>query len=79
MLLVINQKPQGKAPNVGEGMGQIGASHIKRIKEIHGTLGGRRHHLVVLSSFTKMFNWSKATRGLIRGLMTNHQHVVYKF
>jgi hypothetical protein len=37
MLLVINQKPQGKAHNGGEGMGQIRPSHIKRVKEIHGT------------------------------------------
>jgi hypothetical protein len=66
MLLVINQKPQGKAHHGGEGMGQMGPSHIKRVKEIRETLGGRKHNLMVLSSFTKMFNWPKATRGLIR-------------
>jgi hypothetical protein len=67
-LYVISYQPKAtrKAHNGGGGMGQIGPSHIKRIKEIHGTLGGRRHHLMVLSSFTKMFKWSKATRGLIR-------------
>lgn len=59
-------KPTRKTHNGGGGMGQIGPSHFKRVKEIHGTLEGRRHHLMGLSSFTKMFNWSKATRGLIR-------------
>ncbi len=67
-LSIISYQPKTtrKAHNGGGGMGQIGISHIKRVKEIHGTLGGRKHPLMVLSSFTKMFNWSKATRGLIR-------------